>query len=116
MAEYSVHEQLMLELVNRARLDPLSEAKRLGIDLNKNLAPGTLNGTPRAVLAPNDLLLDGAKLSGLLLEGGSSGASFVMTVGIGLNLVTHPADTPFRATDLATAGYGIDRDDLLAAL
>lgn len=73
-------------------------------------------GARLAIKWPNDLLLDGAKLSGLLLEGGSSGASFVMTVGIGLNLVTHPADTPYRATDLATAGYGIDRDDLLAAL
>ena len=61
MAEHSVNEQLMLELVNRARLDPLSEAKRLGIDLNKNLAPGTLNGTPKAVLAANDLLVDAAR-------------------------------------------------------
>ena len=45
-------------------------------------------GARLAIKWPNDLLLDGAKLSGLLLEGGSSGASFVMTVGIGLNLVT----------------------------
>lgn len=65
---------------------------------------------------PNDLLLDGAKLSGLLLEGGSMGQHFVMTVGIGLNLVTHPQDTPYRATDLASAGFTISRDALFAAL
>ncbi|MBK6660543.1 MAG: M10 family metallopeptidase C-terminal domain-containing protein [Proteobacteria bacterium] len=61
MAQFSVHEQLMLELVNRARLDPLLEAKRFGIDLNKNLAAGTLNGTPKAPLAPNDKLVDAAR-------------------------------------------------------
>ena len=61
MAKHSVNEQLMLELVNRARLDPLSEAKRLGIDLNRDLAPGTLNGNPKAVLAPNDLLVNAAR-------------------------------------------------------
>ena len=61
MAQYSLDEQLMLELVNRARLDPLTEAKRFGIDLNRDLAPGTLTGTPKAVLAPNDLLVDAAR-------------------------------------------------------
>ena len=61
MAEHSVQEQLMLELVNRARLDPLSEAKRLGIDLNRSLPAGTLNGTPKAVLAADDLLVDAAR-------------------------------------------------------
>ncbi len=61
MAQFSLNEQLMLELVNRARLDPLAEAKRIGIDLNKNLAAGTLNGTPKAPLAPNDKLVDAAR-------------------------------------------------------
>ncbi len=61
MAEFSLNEQLMLELVNRARLDPLSEAKRFGIDLNKDLPAGTLNGTPKAPLAPNDKLVDAAR-------------------------------------------------------
>ena len=46
-------EQYMLELINRARLDPLAEAARYGIDLNEGLAPGTLTGTARQVLAPD---------------------------------------------------------------
>src|SRR5690606_7215968 len=46
-------EQYMLELINRARLDPLAEAARYGIDLNKGLAAGTLNGEARQVLAPD---------------------------------------------------------------
>ncbi len=49
-------EQYFLELQNRARLDPLAEASRYGIDLNQGLSPGTLTGAARPVLAPNDLL------------------------------------------------------------
>jgi Ca2+-binding RTX toxin-like protein len=49
-------EQLMLELVNRARLDPLAEAARYEIGLNDGLDPGTITATPKAPLAPNDLL------------------------------------------------------------
>ena len=49
-------EQLFLELVNRARLDPLAEAARTGIDLNAGLAPGQLDGRARQVLAPDPAL------------------------------------------------------------
>lgn len=44
-------EQYMLELINRARLDPLGEAARYGINLNDNLAPGQLHTATRGVLA-----------------------------------------------------------------
>ena len=52
----SANEQLLLELINRSRLDPLAEAARYGIDLNQGLQPGTLDGTAKQVLAANDLL------------------------------------------------------------
>lgn len=52
----TANEQYFLELVNRARLDPLAEAARFGVDLNQGLAPGTLNGTAKQVLASNALL------------------------------------------------------------
>ncbi len=58
----SAAEQYLLELINRARLDPLAEAKRYGIDLNKDLGPGTLDGTAKQVLAPNALLEQAAVL------------------------------------------------------
>ena len=54
-------EQLLIELVNRARLDPLGEAARYGIDLNAGLQPGTLDGSSKQVLAANDLLNDSAQ-------------------------------------------------------
>lgn len=54
-------EQLVLELVNRARLDPLGEAARFNIDLNQGLAPGTIKGTAKQPLAPNGFLVDAAR-------------------------------------------------------
>lgn len=47
----SAAEQFMLELINRARLDPLGEAARHGIDLNQSLSPGYLHSQTRGVLA-----------------------------------------------------------------
>jgi Ca2+-binding RTX toxin-like protein len=61
MAQFTVQEQLMLELVNRARLDPKGEAARFGIDLNQGLAAGTLTATAKPVLAGNLLLVDAAR-------------------------------------------------------
>ena len=55
-ATISAAEQYMLELVNRARLDPTAEAARLGISLNAGLAAGTISTTAKQVLAHNSLL------------------------------------------------------------
>jgi Ca2+-binding RTX toxin-like protein len=61
MAASTVYEQLLLELMNRARLDPLGEAARLGIDLNKGLAAGTITAAAKQALAPNNTLETAAK-------------------------------------------------------
>lgn len=46
-------EQYAIELINRARLDPLGEMKRYGIkSLNDGLSPGTLSDAAKQVLAP----------------------------------------------------------------
>lgn len=44
------YEQLLLELVNKARANPAAEAKRLKMGLNDNLAPGTITTTPKQPL------------------------------------------------------------------
>jgi len=46
-------EQLMIELINRARMDPAAEAARRGVALNEGLAPGTIGTAPLQVLAPS---------------------------------------------------------------
>ncbi len=49
-------EQLVLELINRARANPQAEATRLGITLNAGLPAGTITATPKQPLAPNQQL------------------------------------------------------------
>lgn len=51
----------MLELVNRARLDPGAEASRHGITLNQGIAPGSISTSAKQPLALNSLLNDSAR-------------------------------------------------------
>ena len=53
-------EQYLLEMINRARLDPAGEAARYGIDLNAGLAAGTISTASKQVVAPNALLENAA--------------------------------------------------------
>lgn len=69
-----------------------------------HLFPGGGRGTamPRLTLKwPNDLLLDGAKLSGILLERTDD----AVVIGIGVNLAHHP-DLPDRPTT-SLAAHGV---------
>lgn len=52
---------------------------------------------------PNDLLLDGTKCAGILLEGGPDG----VIIGFGVNLAGHPPLTERPATSLAAAGIAV---------
>jgi BirA family transcriptional regulator, biotin operon repressor / biotin---[acetyl-CoA-carboxylase] ligase len=47
---------------------------------------------------PNDLLLNGEKTAGLLVEGLGNGAA--VAIGVGVNIVAHPDDTPYPAAHL----------------
>ena len=54
---------------------------------------------------PNDILANGRKIAGILLESASQGADpQFLIVGIGMNLKSHPPDTEFPATSLAGMG------------
>jgi BirA family transcriptional regulator, biotin operon repressor / biotin---[acetyl-CoA-carboxylase] ligase len=64
---------------------------------------------------PNDLLLGGAKLAGILIEGANEPA-FTTVIGIGVNCAMHPAGTPYPATDLAAAGALVSPDQVLVTL
>ena len=58
-------DQLLLELINRARRDPLAEAARFEVDLNEGLNPDTINGDPKQPLAPSQFLTDTARAHSL---------------------------------------------------
>jgi BirA family biotin operon repressor/biotin-[acetyl-CoA-carboxylase] ligase len=64
---------------------------------------------------PNDLLLGEAKIAGILIEA-ESGPPFSAVIGMGINCASHPPDTPYAATDLASAGALVTPDSLLPAL
>ena len=66
---------------------------------------------------PNDLLVDGRKLAGILLEAAAGGSGPVdhLVVGVGVNIVAHPDDLPYPATDLQACGGTADAATVLAA-
>jgi BirA family biotin operon repressor/biotin-[acetyl-CoA-carboxylase] ligase len=69
------------------------------------LGPGT------ALKWPNDVLRDGAKLAGILLERLEDG---VVLAGIGANVRHVPPDMPYPVTSLAALGSDAGPDALLA--
>jgi hypothetical protein len=52
----SPYDQLLIELVNRARANPGAEASLFGIDLNAGLAAGSISYDAKQPLAPNQIL------------------------------------------------------------
>lgn len=61
---------------------------------------------------PNDLLIDGAKVSGVLLER----AGPAVVIGVGVNLAHHPADTDRVTTSLAAHGAAVQPADFIETL
>jgi BirA family biotin operon repressor/biotin-[acetyl-CoA-carboxylase] ligase len=69
-----------------------------------------------AIKWPNDLLADGKKFAGVLIEGETIGEGGAVVIGVGVNCKSHPAKTDFPATDLAAAGADISAEKLFAEL
>ena len=91
---------------NRYNLTQLSFVAGLAVfDATRHLL-GTARPTDLALKWPNDLLLEGAKLAGILLEseGGCTGSGHTVVIGIGLNLVSSPDTGLYPATCLARHG------------
>ena len=66
---------------------------------------------------PNDVLVDGRKVAGILLESGAApGGGLWLAVGIGINLVAAPDDTERPAIALSRAGGRLDRETALPLL
>lgn len=74
-------------------------------------------GARIALKWPNDVLADGAKLAGILLESVKrpDGRQAVV-IGIGVNVVAAPEGLPYPATSLAALGADIGAETLFATL
>jgi len=111
---------LLASIVLRPRLDP---ARLPGLSLAAAVAVAealtrTAGLTPR-LKWPNDVLIGGRKVAGILLESRVTGEQATTILGIGVNLSQRvfPADLAGRATSIWLAsGRLVDRDSLLAAL
>jgi len=65
---------------------------------------------------PNDILVHGQKLCGLLLEAEAVEGGLAVVAGIGTNVVAAPEGTPTPATSLAALGVHVGAEELFAAL
>jgi BirA family biotin operon repressor/biotin-[acetyl-CoA-carboxylase] ligase len=65
---------------------------------------------------PNDVLAEGKKLSGILLEAENVSGGLAVVVGIGTNVVAAPEGTLTPATSLAALGIQVSAEELFSAL
>jgi len=66
---------------------------------------------------PNDLLLNGNKIGGILLEsaGRRESGRYALVIGCGVNCAHHPDDAAYPVTDLGAEGYNFSLDALFEA-
>jgi len=81
------------------------------LDAAHGLAPAQLT-----LKWPNDLLLDGRKIAGILVEGVSQAGTHAAAIGFGVNCKHHPETAEFPATDLTSAGFAVTPETLLGFL
>ena len=62
---------------------------------------------------PNDILIDGQKVAGILLESIKLSANGYLIIGVGINLSSHPSDIDQPATNLRSHGIDIHADQIL---
>jgi BirA family biotin operon repressor/biotin-[acetyl-CoA-carboxylase] ligase len=100
---------------------PVATAAQLGFVAALAVADACLAFVPDAAISlkwPNDVLLAGRKLAGLLLESQSHGDGALdwLVLGIGINLATYPVEVEYPATALAAAGADADAEAMLGTL
>src|SRR5690349_18594311 len=97
-----------------------------GVALNRALAatlPAALvkqglDGAARVALKwPNDVLADGAKLAGILLEAQKRpDGRHAVVIGFGVNIVSAPVGLAYPATSLAELGAAVTAETIFTAL
>ena len=101
---------------------PVAQTPELGFVAGVALAHAlrqTLCGENRINIKwPNDMLFEGAKVSGLMLEGSTlADGRFAVVIGIGVNCAHHPANLAYAATSLAQIeGHPVSTAEVLARL
>jgi BirA family biotin operon repressor/biotin-[acetyl-CoA-carboxylase] ligase len=90
-----------------------------GVALHEAVSEVITSRLPHLALKwPNDLLLDRAKVAGLLLEAHHLGMmrAFAVVIGVGVNVATAPEDVPYPAAALRSVSPDLEVEALLHAL
>lgn len=93
---------------------PLAQAGQVGFAAGLAIAETASAWLPPAVTVnckwPNDVLIDGRKTAGLLLETETKADHTVdwLVLGLGINIASHPDNVEFPATSLSAAGGRCD--------
>ncbi len=104
-------------------LDPASMAMapQLGFVAGVALAEAVASFCPGQSVPklkwPNDLVHEGAKISGLLLEASQlADGRMACVIGFGVNIAAHPQNLPYAASSLAALGAQVTAELLLGRL
>ncbi len=108
-----------LLLVDPARIAVLPQLGFVaGVALAQTLRSRLGNDDRLRLKWPNDILFDGAKLAGLLLESATlPDGRIACVIGFGVNCRSHPEGLAYPATDLSlAAGHAVTPSEILEAL
>src|SRR5215203_3958212 len=87
------------------------------LSIEANLRRAGAEPLKYALKWPNDVMADGQKLAGILLEAEAvAGNRLAVVVGIGTNVIAAPEGTPTPATSLAALGVQIGAQEVFTAL
>lgn len=87
-----------------------------GVALRRALVAAVPEETRLKLKWPNDILYDGGKLAGILLESTMANGDFACVIGIGVNCASAPEGLAYRATSLTEIGAARDAQDVFFAL
>lgn len=92
--------------------------RALGATLPQGIVRHGVDGAHRIALKwPNDVLADGAKLAGILLEANKrADGRHAVVIGFGVNIVSAPQGLPYPATSLTELGVALSAETLFSAL
>lgn len=111
---------LYMSLLLRPKL-PLAKAGQVGFLAALAIAETCAELLPQRAIAckwPNDVLIEGRKIAGLLLETEAQpdGTADWLVLGLGVNVASHPEGMEFPATSLKAQGADIDAAAVLAGV